>query len=142
MTRFAIELPVLFQHCDPAGIMFYPRCFEFVNQTVELWFRDALGCGFAELHKERGIGIPAVHIDTDFSKPAYLGETLEMELTLTALRRSAFSVVVSARVGDELKFRAETHHAFASLKPIKAVPVPEDLRRRMHPYLENSGAAA
>jgi 4-hydroxybenzoyl-CoA thioesterase len=142
MTRFSIELPVLFQHCDPAGIMFYPRCFEFVNQTVELWFRDALGCGFAELHKERGIGIPAVHIETDFVKPAYLGETLEMELTLTELRRSAFSVVVRAKVGGELKFRADTEHAFASLKPIKAVPIPDDLRGWMQPYLDSSGAAA
>ena len=83
MNRYSVELPVLFQHCDPAGIMFYPRCFEFVNQTVELWFRDALGCGFAELHKDRGLGIPAVHIDADFRKPAYLGDTLEMELTMT-----------------------------------------------------------
>lgn len=141
MNRYSVELPVLFQHCDPAGIMFYPRCFEFVNQTVELWFRDALGCGFAELHKRRGLGIPAVHIDADFRKPAYLGETLEMELTLTELRSSAFAVVVRALVGGEERFRAVTRHAFASLKPIKAVPVPEDLRGRMQPYLE-SGAAA
>lgn len=142
MNRYSVELPVLFQHCDPAGIMFYPRCFEFVNQTVELWFRDALGCGFAELHKQRGLGIPAVHIDADFRKPAYLGETLEMELTLTELRSSAFAVVVRALVGGELRFRAATRHAFASLKPIKAVPVPEDLRGRMQPYLESGGAAA
>ncbi len=142
MNRYSVELPVLFQHCDPAGIMFYPRCFEFVNQTVELWFRDALGCGFAELHKQRGLGIPAVHIDADFRKPAYLGESLEMELTLTELRSSAFAVVVRALVGGELRFRATTRHAFASLKPIKAVPVPEDLRGRMQPYLESGGAAA
>ena len=141
MSRFTIEQPVLFQHCDPAGIMFYPRCFEFVNQTVELWFRDALDCGFAKLHKERGIGIPAVHIEADFVKPAYLGDTLQMELTLTELRSSAFSVTVEAKVGAELKFRADTHHAYASLKPIKAVPVPDDLRARMQPYLDAGTAA-
>ncbi len=141
MNRFSIEIPVLFQHCDPAGIMFYPRCFEFVNQTVELWFRDSLGCGFAELHKDRGLGIPAVGIDADFKKPAYLGETLEMQLTLTGLRSSAFSLIVRALGGGELRFRAATQHAFASLEPIKAVPIPEDLRGRMLPYLESDGAA-
>ncbi|MEX0921315.1 MAG: thioesterase family protein [Rhodovibrionaceae bacterium] len=141
MKRFTLEIPVLFQHCDPAGIMFYPRCFEFVNQTVELWFRDALGCGFAELHTRRGIGIPAVKIEAEFKKPAYLGETLEMELVLTELRNSAFAVVVRALVEGELRFRADTLHAFASLKPIKAVPIPDDLRQRMQSYLE-SGAAA
>ena len=38
MAQFATEILVRFQHCDPAGIVFYPRYFEMISQSVEEWF--------------------------------------------------------------------------------------------------------
>ena len=36
------EVLVQFAHCDPAGIVFYARYFEIINEVVEDWFEDAL----------------------------------------------------------------------------------------------------
>jgi 4-hydroxybenzoyl-CoA thioesterase len=33
---------VLFKHCDPTGIVFYPRFFEMINDAVEAMFSDLL----------------------------------------------------------------------------------------------------
>ncbi|CPO21707.1 4-hydroxybenzoyl CoA thioesterase [Bordetella pertussis] len=36
---FVSEVEVRFRHCDPAGIVFYPRYFEMINDFVEEWRR-------------------------------------------------------------------------------------------------------
>ena len=34
-SPFTAEMTVAFRHCDPAGIVFYPRYFEMINDFVE-----------------------------------------------------------------------------------------------------------
>ena len=41
------SLPIRFRHCDAAGIVFYPRYFEMMNDLVEDWFAE-LGMGLCE----------------------------------------------------------------------------------------------
>ena len=45
--RRAIQIE--FNHCDPAGIVFYPRYFEMVNSVVENFFREVAGHSFAAM---------------------------------------------------------------------------------------------
>ncbi|MCE9680901.1 acyl-CoA thioesterase [Halomonas alkalisoli] len=49
---------VRFQHCDPAGIVFYPRYFEWLNSVVEDWFAEVVGHDFNELHVASRTGVP------------------------------------------------------------------------------------
>ena len=65
---------ISFKHCDPAGIVFYPRFTEMLNDVVEHWFKYGLGCDFAVLHGSRGLAIPTVRLEIDFKRPAFLGE--------------------------------------------------------------------
>jgi 4-hydroxybenzoyl-CoA thioesterase len=37
---FVMNQKVLFKHCDPAGVVFYPRYFEMINDCVEALFDD------------------------------------------------------------------------------------------------------
>ena len=55
---------VLFKHCDPAGIVFYPRYFEMVNDCVEAFFDEALGLPFEDLHDSGAM--PTAQIQTKF----------------------------------------------------------------------------
>ena len=41
-AAFTYEEKVLFRHCDPAGIVFFPRYFEMINDCVEYFFADTL----------------------------------------------------------------------------------------------------
>lgn len=34
---------IRFAHCDPAGIVFFPRYLEMFNNLIEDWCRDELG---------------------------------------------------------------------------------------------------
>ena len=55
---FTTQRKVRFQHCDPAGIVFYPRYFEMINSVVEDWFEEVLQHDFNKLHVESGTGVP------------------------------------------------------------------------------------
>ncbi len=43
------------RHCDPAGIVFYPRYVGIINDLVEEWFEHGPRLSFHTLHVERGV---------------------------------------------------------------------------------------
>ena len=42
-------IQVEFNHCDPAGIVFYPRYFEMTNSVVEIFFREVVRHSYADM---------------------------------------------------------------------------------------------
>jgi 4-hydroxybenzoyl-CoA thioesterase len=81
-------IDVEFNHCDPAGIVFYPRYFEMTNAAVESLFRDGLRHPFARLMAE-GAGVPTARIEIDFRAPSRLGDRLDLAVDVVALGRSS-----------------------------------------------------
>ena len=130
---------VMFQHCDPAGIVFYPRYFEMINATVEDWFEEGLGLSFAAMHGERTIGIPAARVAATFLKPSRLGDLLDMRLAVARLGRSAMDLALTALGPDGPRLTAEltiVHVDRAAMRPTAWSP---DLRGRVETLL--AGAA-
>jgi len=94
---------VLFQHCDPAGIVFYPRYFELINAVVEAWFDEGLETSFAVLHVTRRMGVPLVHTAVDFRAPSRLGETLVFALSVERVGGASVHLNITAHGADELR---------------------------------------
>ena len=132
---FARERLIRFSHCDPAGIVYFVNFFDMVGGVVEDWFRDAVGLPFQEMHLERRIGFPIVNTGCEFFKPAHLGDTLRLELTIAKLGRSSIEFTVRGSVAGEEKFRARHKVALVSLDTWRALPIPEDMRAKMEPYV-------
>jgi 4-hydroxybenzoyl-CoA thioesterase len=132
---FARERLIRFSHCDPAGIVYFVNFFDMVGGVVEDWFRDAVGLPFQEMHLERRIGFPIVNTGCEFFKPAHLGDTLRLELAIAKLGRSSIDFEVRGSVGGEQKFRARHKVALVSLDTWRALPIPEDMRAKMEPYV-------
>jgi 4-hydroxybenzoyl-CoA thioesterase len=103
---FSFAQPVLFRHCDPAGIVFYPRYFEMINDCVEAFFDQVLGLPFSALHQVGGV--PTAEITTRFLRPSRIGDQLVLELECLRLGRSSLGIKVEARCGDETRFIAES----------------------------------
>ena len=103
--HFAYPQKVLFKHCDPAGIVFYPRFFEMINDAVEAMFSDLLGWPFEAMHPDAGV--PTAAFDVAFKSPCRHGDLLELRLTLTRLGRTSLSLTTRALRGDVLCFEAE-----------------------------------
>ncbi|MGQ0533624.1 MAG: acyl-CoA thioesterase [Caulobacteraceae bacterium] len=127
MSRFIRDIIVRFEHCDPAGIMFYPRFFGLVNETVEDWFAS-LGHSFKALHVDQHKGVPTVRFETEFVAPVRMGETLRQSLGVDGIGRSSMHLKHLATIGDRPVARFDQTVVFTDLATMKAEPWPGDLR--------------
>jgi 4-hydroxybenzoyl-CoA thioesterase len=133
---FATEVTVRFGDCDPAGIVFYPRYFEMINNLVEDWCAHGLGMSFRELHMERGLGLPTVHVETSFVAPSELGDMLRAELRVQKIGGASTTLQVRlAGPAGEDRVRASLVLALTDLKERRAVPIPEALRESIRAFM-------
>jgi 4-hydroxybenzoyl-CoA thioesterase len=88
---------IRFKHVDYAGIVFYPRFLEMLNDLVEDWFEEALDRPFSKIHETNGI--PTVDLKIQFKKAARLGEVLTKKLWVIKL--GGTSVNCGFRFEDE-----------------------------------------
>ena len=103
--HFRFPQKILFKHCDPAGIVFYPRYFEIINDAVEAMFADLIGWPFEDMHD--GSGVPTATISVDFTAPSRHGDRIELGITILKLGRSSMVLKTVARAGDETRFTAD-----------------------------------
>lgn len=99
------EMRVEFNHCDPAGIVFYPRYFEMTNSVLENFFREQVGYSYHAM-MEDGIGVPTARIETDFRAPSRLGEVLDWDLVVERLGGSSVTFHLAATCDDALRLTA------------------------------------
>lgn len=94
---FTKQEKIRFKHVDYAGIVFYPRFLEMLNDLVEDWFEEALERPFSKIHETNGI--PTVDLKVQFKKAARLGETLTKKLWVIKL--GGASITCGFRFEDE-----------------------------------------
>lgn len=128
---FERRYPIRFSHCDPAGIIFYPQYFVLFNDQLEDWFDTELGTGFAELHRDRRLGVPTVRIECDFSNPSRHGEQVLFTLGVTRIGNASVHLLREARLGDQVRMRMHQVLACMDLDAARAIPWPDDLREAM-----------
>ena len=87
MSYFTKEEQIRFRHTDFAGIVFYPRFLEMLNDLVEDWFEEALDRPFSKIHETNGI--PTVDLKVQFKNAARIGEILTKKLWVKELKNSS-----------------------------------------------------
>lgn len=112
------QIRIEFNHCDPAGIVFYPRYFEMANSVCENFFREEVGVSYAEMMEAR-TGVPTVRIEADFKAPSRLGEVLDWALVVEKLGGS--SVTFRLEVASRLTIRLTLVYA-PELRPAPWTP--------------------
>lgn len=130
-TTHRMPVEIGFKHCDPAGIVFYPRYVEMLNDTVEHWFKHGLKIDFASLHGARGIATPLVNLQVDFLAPSRLGEDLVAALAISEVGRSSLKLAITLQeesTGASPRLRAKLVLVFIDMSSMRPIPVPEDVR--------------
>jgi len=124
------ELPqkVLFKHCDPAGIVFFPRYFEMMNDCVEVFFDEVLGAPFEDLH--RSGAVPTAQIQTRFATPSRHGDHLTLKLTITKVGASSADYRMQAFCDDQLRFDTTATLVNVNAKG-RPWPWPDTLRTKL-----------
>ena len=127
--QFTIE----WGHCDPAGIVFNARFFEFFDWGTWSLFDAALGVKPHELASVYGIvGIPLVDSGARFIAPARFGDAVELTSRVSEFRRSSFDVEHKLVVHGAVAVEGRETRVWAIRDPsdpdkIKAQPIPADV---------------
>lgn len=135
-NSFRTRQPIRYSHCDPSGIVYFPRFFDLFNNVLEDWFAQELGSPWSgDFMGPRNLRIPTVGIGCQFARGCHLGDMLEFELWLTKIGRSSMQLALSGSVGGEACMRVAWTLCVVSSKTFNPVPIPGDLRARMEPFL-------
>jgi len=128
---------IRFKHVDYAGIVFYPRFLEMLNDLVEDWFEEALDRPFSKIHETNGI--PTVDLRVQFKKAARIGELLTKKLWVIKL--GGASVNCGFRFEDEQGntcLEGEVTLVNVSISngrdAIKAEPFSEEMKKKIMNY--------
>ena len=135
---FTKEEKIKFRHVDYAGIVFYPRFLEMLNDLVEDWFEEQLDRPFSKIHETNGI--PTVDLKVQFKKAARIGDKLTKSLWVINL--GGASVTCGFKFEDEAGktcLEGEVTLVNVSLNKgsdsIKAEPFSEETRAKIEQYL-------
>lgn len=129
---FNFPQKVLFKHCDPAGIVFYPRYFEMINDCVEAFFDAALNMPFETLHQNAGV--PTAQISTVFTAPSRHGDHLSIDLVVTKIGRTSLSLSLLATCEGQSRFHALSTLVYIDVNG-RPQRWPEALRDAVTPFI-------
>lgn len=133
---FTCQKLIRFAHCDPAGIVFYPRYIELCVEAVEDWFTHGLDVDFRTLHEDYRLGIPAVHLDVNFITPSRHGDLLDFHLTVGRIGTSSMTLDVIVECAGQRRFREKITVVLVSLDSMKSVPIEPFWRQKFTAFLE------
>jgi 4-hydroxybenzoyl-CoA thioesterase len=135
MTHFISrrQFTIEWGHCDPAGIVFNARFFEFFDQGAWGLFESALGVKPHELAATFGIvGIPLVESGARFIAPARFGDVVEQTSQVAEFRRSSFDVAHRLLIRGALAVEGKETRVWAGRDPadpgkMKSQPIPPEV---------------
>jgi 4-hydroxybenzoyl-CoA thioesterase len=121
--------------CDPIGIVFFPRYFEYFDACTAALFAR-VGLPKREMLKTYGIGgIPVVDMRTRFLVPSRFGDEVVVESSIKEWGNSSFQVHHRLLKGDELavecfETRVWVERSATDSEQIKACTIPTEIRDR------------
>ena len=135
LQRFRVE----WAHCDPAGIIFNPNYYLWMDAGTHSLIQSA---GFDLVGNTRDDplfrGCPLVASNMDFMRPLYFGEVTELTSRVENFGNTSFVVAHEfRRLGDPApvatgsEVRVWGSSDADEPRKLKAIPVPDDVRRML-----------
>jgi 4-hydroxybenzoyl-CoA thioesterase len=128
--RFACQ--VQWGDCDPAGIIFYPTYFRWMDAAT--WaFMDSVGYSPKRMRAEH-LSMPLVSADCQFISPALHGDRCEVRSRIARFGGASFVVAheVAREDGSALAKGAETRvwgrYASGLGSPLKSERIPDEVK--------------
>lgn len=134
MPRFTTEITVRFNHVDPAGIVYYPRYYEMINQASEIWFEEALDYPYPKMFAE-GWAVPLAHLESSFRNPSYLNDRLNFAIGVTKIGRSRIDLSIITSCKGETRVLTRQSIVWVNHEKNKSARIPKGIREKMEGYL-------
>ena len=128
-----MKLEIAWAHCDPAGIVWNPRFFEFFDTATWRLFEVVLGLPRDKLVSHHGIwGIPLIEAGANFQVPLAFGDSAEIVTTIKEIGRSSFALSHKIMKSGKLAVDGHEKRVWAGENPeqpgrLRGVPLPKEI---------------
>lgn len=100
------RVDVTFGDCDPAGIVFYPNIFRWLDKSFHAWLRT-MG-GHASICEKLGsMGLGLIEAQSQFRRPLTDGDVLIVSVAVREWGSKTLSLTYEGRVDERLMFLAQ-----------------------------------
>jgi len=131
-----VRVRVRWGETDPAGIVFYPRFFEWFDRGTEALF-ESLGLGWTVIFPRYGIvGVPIVESGARFVVPVRHGDEVGIRSTVAEVSTRTFRMaheveVAGTRCATGFEVRAWVRKPTEPGARLSAHPIPDEVARRL-----------
>ena len=128
---FVYQHKIKLHETDAAGILFFSHQFEIIHDAYECVL-EKIGFGFAELINNQSFFLPIVHAESDYKKPLFVGDLLEIEVRMESVGQTSF--VFAYQIFNhkkELVGSARTVHVTIDKKTKEKIPLPSLMREKV-----------
>jgi 4-hydroxybenzoyl-CoA thioesterase len=118
-------------HCDPAGIVFYPRYFEMIDHSTAMLFHAVLGVNKKQMQQRYGADMPLVGVNGKFLAQLRFGDVIEIESQIAEFRKTSFDVGHSLIKDGAVCVEAQETRVWIGFDEngaMKSQPIPDELR--------------
>lgn len=122
---FTIKRQINFYECDPAGIIFFSRVFDFCHSAYE-----QLIISFQldqDYWNNPDYVVPIIHSQCDYYKPLKYGDEILIEVSVSVLKQSSFELTYKIKLKDEIYALVKTVHVFVSKGDWNKREIPYDI---------------
>ena len=138
MKFFETTLQVRFGHVDPAGVVYFPRIYDYLHDVFEELWEQHVGQRYYALVQERRVGFPLVHSEVDFLRPLRFGDHPRARVSCFRMGHSSLGLRYELSVADEVCVQARMITACVDLETMMPRPIPEEFRSRFETILEDA----
>jgi len=141
MTAYRTKLKVRFGDIDQAGIFYYPRFLHYFHIAMEEFFSHGLGIDYPAVVLQHHIGLPTVHLETDFRKPLRYGDVFEVEVRVLSVGETSIKFGYTAFFENQDIVALEGHNITVCTETLtlKKKKIPTWLRKKLTAYQKKCG---
>ena len=136
MASFETTFQVRFGHVDPAGIVYFPRIFDYLHDIFEEVWEDHVGTRYYHLLLEQRVGFPLVHSEVDFGHPLRFGDRPNARVTCFRLGRTSLGLRYLISKDDRVCVDARLVTVCVNTDRMEPLPIPEPFRERFEAIYE------
>ena len=136
---FTYQTKIKLHETDAAGILFFSNQFKMIHDAYECVLEN-IGFGFADLIRNEDFFLPIVHAESDYKKPLFVGDLIEIQVRLTHIGTTSFTFEYDLLNSSQNTVgTAKTIHVTIDKKTRKKIPLPPLMRSKIQElYKEDS----
>lgn len=125
---FRTSIRIRFGDEDHAGIVYFPRFFDFFHVAFEDFF-DHQGMPYKDVLDVQHVGFPMAHIESDFRRPLRFGDIFEVDVWVHRIGRTSvtFHYRGRKRGEDQDAALAQMTAVCIDMRTFQPIPVPENI---------------